>query len=220
MGITKTVSTAIAKGAKKLNPARGMKGFPPAVRSRNLNGALRRTRGDKLIKTVRAQFGLSAESLGGHSGNMQLGTLEAKRGVTSEKSILKGIFGLKGGRDVNANGKIRAKRSDTLLGTIRKQYGRAKEAFAGHSDRMQLGTLQEKRGVSSVRDVLDGNMGLKGGRAVNHNGAIRAKRGDTHVGTIEKLYGVDFGGRSDKHLSTLRKERGVNSIKALLETLR
>ena len=31
----------------------------------------------------------------------------------------------------------------------------------------------------------------------NEDGRYRQKRGDTHVGTIEKAYGVDFGVRSD-----------------------
>lgn len=40
------------------------------------------------------------------------------------------------------------------------------------------------------------------------NGAItRRKRRDTHVGTIERQYGLDFGVRSDMHLATLLKRR-------------
>lgn len=200
--------------------AAGMKGFPPKFRTRNANGALRRTNGSKLLKTIRDQFNLGADSLAGHSGNMKLGTLKAKRGVNSEKSILNGLFGLKGGRDTNLNGQIRGKRADTLLKTVRENNGLAKDSLAGHSGNMKLGTLQDKRGVSSQADILSGKMGLKGGRDNNLNGAIRAKRGDTHVGTIEKQYSVDFGGRSDKHLSTLRTEKGETSIKRLLDTVR
>jgi hypothetical protein len=217
MAISKTISKAIAK---KLNPAMGMKGFPPNVRSRNLNGALRRVRGDKLIKTVRKQFGMSAESLAGHSGNMKLGTLREMRGVTSEKAVLKGIFGLKGGRSVNANGQIRGKRADTLLKTVRNQYGRSAESFAGHSGQMQLGTLQEKRGISSVKDVLDGVIGFVGGRKRTASGAVRMKRGDTLARTLEQQYSVQFPGRNDKHLKTLRKELGATSIKDLLAKVR
>ena len=94
------------------------------------------------------------------------------------------------------------------------------DSLAGNSGQMKLGTFEAKRGVGSQADVLSGKMGLKGGRDTNLNGAIRAKRGDTHVGTIEKQYSVDFGGRSDKHLSTLRAEKGETSIKRLLGTVR
>ena len=217
MNIHKQIATAIRK---RLNPALGMKGFPPNVRSRNANGALRRVRGDKLLGTVRDQFRLSKNAFAGHSDRMQVGTLRKKRGVDSEKDLLRGLFGLKGGRTTNNNGRIRAKRGDTHLGTIRKQYGRSQEAFAGHSDRMHLETLEKKRGVSSIREILGNVFGLKGGRKVNGNGQIRAKRGDTHVGTLEKQYGVDFGVRSDMHLSTLRKKLGVDSIRGLLNAVR
>lgn len=44
------------------------------------------------------------------------------------------------------------------------------------------------------------------------NGRLRAKRSDTHVGTIEKRYGVDLGARSDMHLGTLLKRRGADSL--------
>lgn len=54
----------------------------------------------------------------------------------------------------------------------------------------------------------------------NEDGRYRAKRGDTHVGTIEQQYGVDFGGRSDKHLSTLRRELGATSIADLVRIAR
>jgi len=54
----------------------------------------------------------------------------------------------------------------------------------------------------------------------NDNGRYRGKRGDTHVGTIEQAYNVDFGGRSDKHLSTLRRELGASSIQDLVRIAR
>lgn len=42
----------------------------------------------------------------------------------------------------------------------------------------------------------------------NGNGAIRRrKRSDTHVGTIERQIGLDFGVRSDMHLATLLERR-------------
>lgn len=54
----------------------------------------------------------------------------------------------------------------------------------------------------------------------NNNGQYRGKRGDTHIGTIEKKYNVDFGGRSDKHLSTLRRELGATSVADLVRIAR
>jgi hypothetical protein len=42
----------------------------------------------------------------------------------------------------------------------------------------------------------------------NGNGAVpRRKRSDTHVGTIERQSGLDFGVRSDMHLATLLERR-------------
>ena len=42
----------------------------------------------------------------------------------------------------------------------------------------------------------------------NVAGAVRRrKRSDTHVGTIERQIGLDFGVRSDMHLATLLERR-------------
>lgn len=59
--------------------------------------------------------------------------------------------------------------------------------------------------------------GMKGPRGRNQNGELREKRGDTHVETIEKQYGKDFGVRSDMHLDTLLKKEGVDSLSKLLK---
>jgi len=48
--------------------------------------------------------------------------------------------------------------------------------------------------------------------------AKRKKRADTHIGTIEKKYGKDFGVRSDKHLSTYLKEKGYPSLSKLIKS--
>ena len=39
--------------------------------------------------------------------------------------------------------------------------------------------------------------GMRGDRSRNEDGELRQKRGDTHIGTIEKQYGRDFDVRSD-----------------------
>lgn len=59
--------------------------------------------------------------------------------------------------------------------------------------------------------------GMKGPRSRNQNGELREKRGDTHVGTIEKKYGKDFDVRSDMHLKNLLKKEGVSSLTQLLK---
>lgn len=54
--------------------------------------------------------------------------------------------------------------------------------------------------------------GMRGNRSRNESGELRRKRGDTHIGTIEKHYNTDFGVRSDMHLSTLLDRLGANSL--------
>jgi hypothetical protein len=58
--------------------------------------------------------------------------------------------------------------------------------------------------------------GMCGYRSRNEDGELRQKRGDTHVGTIEKHYGRDFDVRSDMHLSELLKREGVESLNDLI----
>jgi hypothetical protein len=60
--------------------------------------------------------------------------------------------------------------------------------------------------------------GMRGIRSRNEDGQLRAKRGDTHVKTIEKLYDLDFGVRGDMHLDTLLKREGVESLHQLVES--
>lgn len=59
--------------------------------------------------------------------------------------------------------------------------------------------------------------GMRGIRSRNEDGPLRQKRGDTHVGTIEKIYGVDLNVRSDMHLNTLLQREGVQSLHDLIE---
>lgn len=63
--------------------------------------------------------------------------------------------GMNGQRGRNNNGELRQKRSDTLVGTIEKQYG---VDFGVRSD-MELGTLLEKENASSLNDLLHGGKG-------------------------------------------------------------
>ncbi|MFO1481856.1 MAG: hypothetical protein U1F71_00695 [Verrucomicrobiaceae bacterium] len=58
---------------------------------------------------------------------------------------------------------------------------------------------------------------MRGIRSRNDgDGRLREKRGDTHVGTIERHYGIDLGVRSDMHLDTLLQQRGVQSLNDLI----
>ncbi|MEX0813882.1 MAG: hypothetical protein WD048_16810 [Chitinophagales bacterium] len=54
-------------------------------------------------------------------------------------------------------------------------------------------------------------------RAKTKNGKISKKRKDTHIGTIEKKYGKDYGVRSDMHLETYLKNKGYSSLTELLK---
>lgn len=48
-------------------------------------------------------------------------------------------------------------------------------------------------------------------------GQFSKKRSDTLMGNIEKVYGKDFGVRSDKKLGNYLKEKGYNSLSQLLK---
>ena len=65
--------------------------------------------------------------------------------------------------------------------------------------------------------VKDDAPGMRGPRSRNDDGQLRRKRGDTHVGTIEEQYHVDFGVRSDMHLDTLREKLGEDSVSGLVD---
>ena len=60
--------------------------------------------------------------------------------------------------------------------------------------------------------------GMRGYRSRNEDGELRQKRGDTHVGTIEKKYERDFDVRSDTHLSTLLERESVASLNDLINS--
>jgi len=58
---------------------------------------------------------------------------------------------------------------------------------------------------------------MRGYRTRNTDGELRRKRGDTHVGTIEKKYGVELPIRSDAHLDTLLERTEADSLSDLLD---
>ena len=60
--------------------------------------------------------------------------------------------------------------------------------------------------------------GMRGYRSRNSNGLLRDKRDDTHMGTIEKQYGRDFGVRSDKELGNFLQDQGIKSLNDLIHS--
>lgn len=58
--------------------------------------------------------------------------------------------------------------------------------------------------------------GMRGYRSRTTEGPLRQKRGDTHVGTIEREYDVNFGYRDDMHLDTLLRRKDVDSLNDLI----
>jgi hypothetical protein len=58
--------------------------------------------------------------------------------------------------------------------------------------------------------------GMRGERARTDDGTLREKRGDTHMGTIEREYGLDLGVRSDMRWDTYKNRTGVESINDLV----
>ncbi len=58
--------------------------------------------------------------------------------------------------------------------------------------------------------------GMRGDRSRDKNGQLRDKRDDTHIGTIEKQYGIDLSVRSDMQLGTYLKREGIKSLNDLI----
>jgi hypothetical protein len=57
------------------------------------------------------------------------------------------------GRERDRDGEIRQKRSDTLIGTIRKEYGSL--VAPGYRSDAKLGTVLTKEGVPSLSKLLN-----------------------------------------------------------------
>lgn len=68
--------------------------------------------------------------------------------------------------------------------------------------------------------VRNDDPSMTGERSRTDDGTLRRKRSDTHAGTIEDLYHVDLGVRSDKELGNVLKDEGVDSLSELLRKKR
>lgn len=66
----------------------------------------------------------------------------------TKKTFPKGLDG----RMRDGNGEIHKKRSDTKVGTLRKEYG--PEFAAGYRSDAKLGTVLEKEGVETLDQLL------------------------------------------------------------------
>jgi len=55
-------------------------------------------------------------------------------------------------------------------------------------------------------------------RSRDEDGQVRAKRSDTHMGTIEEQYGRNFGVRSDVQLGNFLEKNNLDSLHQLIES--
>lgn len=65
--------------------------------------------------------------------------------------------GMRGIRSRNQGGRLRDKRDDTHVGTIEKKYDRD---FGVRSDK-QLGNFLKEKGIASLNDLIQGDLGKK-----------------------------------------------------------
>lgn len=65
--------------------------------------------------------------------------------------------GMRGVRSRNQDGQLRDKRDDTQMGTLERKYDRD---FGVRSD-MQLGTFLKEKGIASLNDLIQSDLGKK-----------------------------------------------------------
>lgn len=123
--------------------APGMKG----IRRRNItNGRLRQKRGDTHLSTLEDKYG----EISDRRGDTHLATLRELRDMSLKQMVkaepeVTHEPGLNG-RHRNQNGRIRAKRSDTFVDTLRDTYGA--DFAAGLPGNFTLGILRAATGMS------------------------------------------------------------------------
>ena len=115
-------------------------------RTQNLNGRFRQKRGDTHLSTLERTYG----EISDRRADTHLSTLREINGLSLSKLVrqqpeVTHAPGLNG-RHRNQDGRIRAKRSDTLVDTLRQTYG---ENFAsGFPGGWTLGLVREVTGQS------------------------------------------------------------------------
>jgi hypothetical protein len=117
-----------------------------STRTRNLNGRFRQKRGDTHLATLEDRYG----EISDRRGDTHLATLRQLRGLSLTKMVqaepeVTHAPGLND-RQRNQNGRLRSKRSDTLVSTLRETYG---ESFAaGFPGGWTLGLVRRSTGQS------------------------------------------------------------------------
>ena len=116
------------------------------TRSRNANGRFRQKRGDTHLKTLEATYG----EISDRRGDTHLSTLRKLKGMSLTKLVKTEPEVTHGpdlnGRSRNQDGRVRQKRSDTLVATLRHTYG--DDFAAGMPGCMTLGVLRALTGQS------------------------------------------------------------------------
>jgi hypothetical protein len=69
---------------------------------------------------------------------------------------------------------------------------------------------------NNIMAIKNDAPGMKGQRGRNEDGQLRQKRGDTHIESIEKQYGIDLNVRGDMHLDTFLEKNNINSLNNLI----
>lgn len=87
--------------------------------------------------------------------------------------------------------------------------------ISGQEELVDLFKFLTKRSMAN-RHCKNDAPGMIGCRSRNQNGRLRDKRDDTHIGTIEKQYGIDLKVRSDMQLGTYLKQNKIKSLNDLI----
>lgn len=124
-----------------------------AQRTQNLDGRFRQKRGDTHLSTLEKTYG----EISDRRGDTHLSTLREITGLSLSKLVRQEPEvthepGLNG-RHRNQDGRIRQKRSDTLVRTLRESYG---QSFAsGFPGGWTLGLVREVSGMSLTQLVKE-----------------------------------------------------------------
>lgn len=124
-----------------------------AQRTHNLDGRFRQKRGDTHLSTLEKTYG----EISDRRGDTHLSTLREITGLSLSKLVCQQPEvthqpGLNG-RQRNQDGRIRQKRADTLIATLRATYG---QSFAsGFPGCWTLGLVREVSGMSLSQMVKE-----------------------------------------------------------------
>lgn len=106
--------------------------------------------------------------------------------------------------------------TDARNGSIRLDSDFRGATANGKARNKSAGQRAAKAADGAIARAGKASSGMRGDRSRLKDGRLRPKRSDTKVGSIEEKYNMNFGVRSDTHLSTLLAQRGVESLSELL----